>query len=362
MLTLRRFSLIVLLLVVLIPVSIGLRSQGISDRMLKVVIKPLEPFVMRSGSDLQGFSIDLWREIADHLGLQYQFVEVNTVSDQLSAVENGTADIAIAGISITADREGKVDFSYPYFNAGLQIMTRTQADISLGQIISNLFSPGILQIVALFALVIITGGHLIWLIERRTNPNFPRAYFRGVIEGMWWSSVMVVTANMADEAPRSALSRLVSLIWLLIGVLLIANFTASVTATVTVNHLENVINDVNDLNGRQILTVTGSTADEYLQRIGIHAATVSTIQDAYPLLEAGKVDAIVYDAPVLRYYEARGGSGKVKVVGQIFNPEDYGIALPNDSPLRENINRAILTLKEDGTYQRLYQFWFGNSS
>ncbi|MEO8397062.1 MAG: transporter substrate-binding domain-containing protein [Chloroflexota bacterium] len=353
--------LILLILMLLLPLSGALKSQE-SKADLSVVIKPLEPFVMGSGSDLQGFSIDLWREIADRLQLKYQFVQVSTVGDQLAAVENGTADVAITGISITADREGRVDFSYPYFNAGLQIMTRTHADISLGQIISNLFTPGILQIVALFALVIITGGHLIWLIERRTNPNFPRRYFRGVIEGMWWSSVMVVTANMADEAPRSALSRLVSLIWLLIGVLLIANFTASVTATVTVNHLENVINDVNDLNGRQILTVAGSTADEYLQRIGIHAATVSTIQDAYPLLEAGKVDAIVYDTPVLRYYEARGGSGKVKVVGQIFNPEDYGIALPNDSPLRENINRTLLMLKEDGTYQRIYQFWFGNAS
>ena len=359
---LRRLTILLVLLFVLIPARADLKSQGVSDRLLRVVVKPLEPFVMGSGNSLQGFSIDLWREIADRLGLQYQFTEVNSVGDQLTAVENDTADVAIAGISITARRESAIDFSYPYFNAGLQIMTRIQADISLAQIIANLLSPGILQIVALFALVIITGGHLIWLIERRTNPSFPRTYFRGIVEGMWWSSVMVVTANMADEAPRSAVSRLVSLIWLLIGVLLIANFTASVTATVTVSHLENVINDVNDLNGRKILTVRGSTADEYLQRIGIHAQTTNTIQDAYPLLETGTVDALVYDAPVLRYYEARGGSGIVKVVGQIFNPEDYGIALPNGSPLRESINQAILTLKEDGTYQRIYQFWFGSAS
>ena len=355
-----KFLFLLVILSALIPSISTLKSQGATDPVLKVAIKPLEPFVMGSGSNLQGFSIDLWREIADRLQLKYQFVEVTTVSDQLAAVENGSADVAIAGISITADREGKVDFSYPYFNAGLQIMTRSQADVSLSQIIGNLLSPGILEIVAIFALVILTGGHLVWLIERRTNPDFPRSYFSGVIEGMWWSSIMVVTGNLADNPSKTALARLISLIWLLIGVLLIANFTASVTATATVNHLENVINNVNDLNGRQVLTVQGSTADEYLQHIGIHATTVTTIQDAYPLLEAGKADAVVYDAPVLRYYEARDGSGRVKVVGQIFNPEDYGIALPNDSPLRENINRAILMLKEDGTYQRIYQFWFGN--
>gem|GEM_PF-2585280 len=49
------------------------------------------------------------------------------------------------------------------------------------------------------------------------------------------------------------------------------------------------------------------------------------------------------------------------VLGAVFNPEDYGIALPNDSPLRESINRALLALKEDGTYDRSEQFWFGGA-
>ncbi len=357
-----RFILVLLLTCCLCGAASSYAQSGASSEPLKVVVKPLEPFVMGSGDTLEGFSIDLWREIADRLDLNYEFIQVATVSDQLEAVASGTADVAITGISITAEREATVDFSYPYFNAGLQIMTRREEEITLERILGNLFSPAILQIVVISVIVILVGGHLVWLVERRSNPNFPKRYARGVIEGAWWSSVLVVTGNLGNEEPRSGLARLVNLIWLVLGVLLVANFTASVTATATVNHLTNMIAGVSDLNGRQVVTVEGSTAEIYLQRLGIQPRTVTTIQDAYPLLESSQVDAIVYDAPVLRYYETREGNGIVRVVGQPFNPEDYGIALPNGSPLREQINRAILTLKEDGTHQRLYQFWFGSDS
>lgn len=357
----RKLLFFLVLVVALLPYRAALEAQE-DEQPLRVVIKPLDPFVMGSGSDLSGFSIDLWREIAQHLQVDYEFVEVETVTEQLAAVENESADVAITGISITAAREERIDFSYPYFNAGLQIMVRRASELSVGQIMSNLLSPGILQIVAIFCIVILTGGHLIWLIERRSNPEFPRGYFRGIVEGMWWSSILVVTGNLTEKPPVTALSRLISLVWLFIGVLLIANFTASVTAIATINHFENTITGVNDLSGRRILTVEGSTAEAYLEQIGITPQTVTTIGAAYPLLERGGVDAIVYDAPVLHYYEARGGSGRVEVLGSIFNAEDYGIALPNNSPLRENINRALLALKEDGSYDRITLFWFGGSS
>lgn len=352
-------------LIVLIALAVGngaVISQEGDAQPLQVVVKPLDPFVMGSGDSLNGFSIDLWREIANHLALEYELVEVETVDEQLMAVENGAADVGITGISITSSREERIDFSYPYFSSGLQIMTRVDSQFTVSQIVHNLLSPGILQIVGIFFLVIITGGHLIWLVERRTNPDFAHSYFRGVVEGMWWSSILVVTGNLTDRSPVSALSRLISLIWLVIGVLLIANFTASVTAIATVNQLEQSISTIEDLPGRRIATVQGSTSETHLQQLGIIPLTVSDIHDAYSLLENGTVDAVVYDAPVLRYYESREGSSRVKVVGTIFNPEDYGIALADDSPLRENINRAILALKEDGTYQRLYLYWFGSES
>ena len=85
---------------------------------------------------------------------------------------------------------------------------------------------------------------------------------------------------------------------------------------------------------------------------------VQRIEDAYQALTDGKVDAVVFDSPVLMYYAANQGNGRVHLVGAPFRKEDYGIALRENSPLRKRVNGALLALREDGTYQRLYDKWF----
>jgi polar amino acid transport system substrate-binding protein len=85
---------------------------------------------------------------------------------------------------------------------------------------------------------------------------------------------------------------------------------------------------------------------------------VEVIEEAYDLLERGAVDAVVYDAPVLLYYAGTEGQGQVQVVGEVFEPQDYGIAMPSGSPDRELVNRALLDIMEDGTYSRIYNRWF----
>ncbi len=72
------------------------------------------------------------------------------------------------------------------------------------------------------------------------------------------------------------------------------------------------------------------------------------------------MDAVVYDAPVLQHFASQRGKGKVKVVGLIFQEQSYGIALQIDSPLREEINIALLRLVESGIYKEIHDKWFGS--
>ena len=64
---------------------------------------------------------------------------------------------------------------------------------------------------------------------------------------------------------------------------------------------------------------------------------------------------------VLPYCAAHEGKGKVQVVGPIFRMENYGIVFPDKSPLRKRVNEALLKLRENGTYDRLYMKWFGGN-
>jgi ABC-type amino acid transport substrate-binding protein len=69
---------------------------------------------------------------------------------------------------------------------------------------------------------------------------------------------------------------------------------------------------------------------------------------------------MVFDAPTLQYLAAKRGNGVLRVVGPIFAPQKYGIAVADGSPLRKQINKALLEMVEDGRYRALYNKWFSH--
>ena len=92
-------------------------DDGLPTEPLRVVTKEIEPFVFL-GDELSGFSIDLWEELAQAAGFEYEFVVVETVTDQLNTVERDEADAAMAAISITKDRERRLTSPFPTSTLG----------------------------------------------------------------------------------------------------------------------------------------------------------------------------------------------------------------------------------------------------
>ena len=334
-------------------------SRAQSDKALRVAIKPLTPFVIKQGEAYTGFSIDLWNAIAQRNGWRTEFVWRESVKDLLSAVQQGQADVGIAGISMTPEREEQLDFSYAMFNAGLQIMVPAQGESGWRKYWGVLFNPDLMRIILALLLLILVAGHIVWLVERHTNSEFQHGYVRGVWEGIWWAAVTVATVGYGDRTPKGIAGRLFAIFWMFTGIILVANFTAAVTSNLTLQEIRGNISGIADLPGKRVATVEGSTASSYLDMQGVAHQNVKTIDAAYAMLETQQLDAIVYDSPVLRYYAAKAGQGKVRIIGVLLKPEQYGIALPTGSPLREEVNRALLALQSDGTYAQLYTRWFG---
>jgi ABC-type amino acid transport substrate-binding protein len=84
--------------------------------------------------------------------------------------------------------------------------------------------------------------------------------------------------------------------------------------------------------------------------------TFNTVTDAFNALENGQVDAVINDFPVSqdRVQESKG----LEIVQNIPTGEQYGIAFPEDSELRQPMNEALAEIKEDGTYAEIYEKWF----
>jgi polar amino acid transport system substrate-binding protein len=353
----RRVWVLALLLAILfVPAQAGVAQQT----PLKVVIKPLAPFVEFEGGANIGFSIDLWIEIAKRLGREFEFVRVDTVGQQIESMRNRTADVAITGISITREREESIDFSQPYFDAGLQVMVGESAsEPGIWSLLGTFLSANVLQIIGVMAAFIFAIAILFMLAERRGDPTFPRGFLAGLGEALWWACVTVVTVGYGDRVPRGAWGRLVAVFWMFLGLFLISNFTATITSELTLRRLQGTIQSIADVGGKRVVTVEGSTAERFLKAQNIRHTTTVNINAAYQQLETGGADAIVYDSPVLLHHTLDLGAGKTRVVGGIFNPEDYGIAFPQRSELREEVNRALLQIREDGTYDAIYRKYFG---
>ena len=336
------------------------RPQG-RDKALRVVTMPLEPFVIEDGDRLTGFSVDLWDAVARQLGVEYQWVKVETVEELLAAVEEGRADVGIAGISMTPERERAVDFTMPLFNAGLRVMTSTHPSPTLRDLFGILFSTALLRVLGLGALILAVMAHLVWLTERG-GEAIPKAYLPGIWESLWWSLATLATHEYGVLGEtRVRVKRLLAMLVVVISIILIAQFTASVTASLTVHQLTGSIRGPADLPGKRIATVRGTTGVRYLAGRRLTPVEVERIDDAYALLQSGQVQAIVFDAPVLLYYAETRGKGAVQVVGPTLKDEYYGIALPAGSPLRKPINEALLQLMQDGAYTEIHNKWFGGT-
>lgn len=91
-----------------------------------------------------------------------------------------------------------------------------------------------------------------------------------------------------------------------------------------------------------IASVTGSTSASWLKNRKLKYTQESTLNLALKQLADGKVDAVVYDAPLLRWTINQEFSGKLQVLPITLVRQDYVFALPDESKIRELINASLL--------------------
>ena len=326
---------------------------------LKVITRVVPPFVLKDNEKYDGFSVELWQAIATQIKAGSHFVEKANIKEILAGVKSGEGDVAIAAISITSQREQEFDFSQPMFDSGLQIMVRTDNNggFSIGQVWKILSTGAMPFLLGLMAALIIVPAHLVWYAERRGESHFiSQKYFPGIWQAAWWSIGAV--AGQQPDSPASNWGRILAAMAILVSMVFMSYFQATITSALTIQTLKGDINGPEDLAGRKVGTTTGSTAAGYLKALDVTATEFSKITEALAALENKQLDAVVFDSPVLLYYAATQGRNKVQIVGPMLRKENYGILFPRGSTLRKPVNEALLTLRENGTYDALYAKWF----
>lgn len=239
-----------------LALGLSLAGQAIAQTStVKVVTDPsFVPFEMMDADtgEMIGFDMDIINEVAERAGFEVDLttMEFNGI---IPAVQTGSQEIAIAGVTITEERAEIVDFSDPYYDSGLRIMVRADNDS---------------------------------------------------------------------------------------------------------------VETIEDLEGMSIATKIGSTSYDYLQETLGDNADITPYpgtSDMYMALLGRNVDAAFYDAPNVSYFAQTRGEGRTKVVGPLYEGQQYGIVFHKGSQWVEPVNEALAEMREDGTYDEIYEKWFGES-
>ena len=348
----------IIFFLLIINSSILLMAQ---NKKIIVGTKVAEPFVMiNENGEWSGIAFELWNRIAEDLNLEFEIKQYD-LEGLTDAVADKEIDIAVSPLTITSEREKDFDFTHAYFSTGLSIAVSNDADSDIISFMKNIFSLQFIKVVLFILLALVVVSLLVWLFERKKNKSeFGDEQFNGLGASFWWAAVTMTTVGYGDKAPKTTGGRIVAIIWMFTGLIMISGFTAAVASVLTIDKLDHGITSLNDLNDIRVGTVKSSSSEEFLLQNGINFITLTNISEGIEYIENDKIDAFVYDAPILKYFiKSQNISNKLNVLPIILDPIHYAFALPEKSKLRERINRELLREIDEERWKEIIHSYIG---
>lgn len=118
-----------------------------------------------------------------------------------------------------------------------------------------------------------------------------------------------------------------------------------------------------DLAGKRISTIKGSSTQNFLQKAVPTAQLVSydDAPSAFMALVQGKVDGFGLSESMLRRFIAKlGPSGNLQVITPALGQESWGLGIKKGEPaLEKSVNDALADMEKSGEAQQIFDKWLG---
>ena len=339
---------IVCLLLIWLPVASSAQAQAqkatpAAKRELVVGVKDSPPFAFKGADGAwSGLSIELWRQVAKATNNTFRFVEAEDMPDLIHQTAGGVFDVGIGAVTITGEREQILDFTQSYYSTGTGVAVPIVSAMNWATLRRALTSFNFLQAIAALIGLTLSAGILVWLLERKHNEYFGGGAVKGISSSVWWSTLAMTQRSSAEKGPQTILGRCIAVVWLVSSVIMIAVFTAGVTSVLTTSQIQGTISNVSDLASVRIGTVKSTSSEGDLLRRKLKFRPYDTLTDGLRALRAGRIDAFVYDKPLLAWAIRQGYASRLKLLDMSIETQNYASALPPDSKLRKPLSIAIL--------------------
>ncbi|TNN01859.1 hypothetical protein fugu_011241 [Takifugu bimaculatus] len=340
----------------------------------------------------EGFCVDMLKELADILKFKYR---IRLVGDGHYGVPgaNGTwtgmvgelisrkADLAVAGLTITAEREKVIDFSKPYMTLGISIMYRVHLGRRPGYFsFLDPFSPGVWLFMLLAYLAV---SCVLFLVARLTPYEWynPHPCIKGrcnllinqySLGNSFWFPVGGFMQQGSAIAPRALSTRCVSGVWWAFTLIIISSYTANLAAFLTVQRMEVPIESVDDLADQTAIeygTMHGGSTMTFFQnsRYQTYQRMWNFMYSKQPSVFVKSTEegiarvlksnyAFLLESTMNEYYRQRNCN--LTQIGGLLDTKGYGIGMPLGSVYRDEFDLAILKMQEDNRLEILKRKWW----
>ncbi len=313
------------------------------------------PYMMKNKEGKwEGVSVELWQDLADSIGITYQFQEV---SQQEIPNQLGTGRLNATVLLPVQAGLPNVTFSHIYHTTFLGVANaQTQ---SLTSIAKGLFTKRFLRIVITLSILLLIVGTLIWLIERNSNDESfggERSVAQGIGSGFWWAGVTMTTIGYGDKAPVTFWGRAVALLWMLVAMAVTASLTAALVSAVGGGTAE-AIEVPNGLRKKEVGTVADSPFGKYLDEENIKYENFASAEEGLKALSEQKLKIFAHNTATLRYWVNENSNITVQVKNTETLPQRYAIAYStNNSTVAKLDSTLIKIINQPDWQQRINRF------
>ena len=336
--------------VILLSHILILRSE---EETLSVGVTNSPPFIIIENDEITGLTIDLWSVISDSLDIDYHFVKTD-VNDVMTNIYEGEVNISIAPMAISSAHADSTFYTQPFYITTMCVAVENHYESGFVTIVKNLFSLSFLKTIGMLLFINLCIGTLIWLAERKNNPAFDNKV-NGIIDGFWWSWVTMTTVGYGDKSPQTKNGKILATIWMLVAILIISGFTATISSELTTKRLQNNVSNLNDLHKMKVGCLEGRNTAIYLDYKHIKHKKYLSFEEAFEALERGEINAIVDDGATLSYYfnkKEKSLTKKITLI-ELPNNKEYYCFMSSQPYLVNKINPYLLSFLESEEWSKL---------